>query len=285
MNLARSVRLTGWNIHSWRRNTRIWLAPPVFLLIGLTTTRFVSLNPNLLDANVWYAVLLAFIGPGLEEPDLVTALRWLLPHIVFFFIIGEVGNEELLQRGYAVLHRVGSRRAWWLGKAGMLLILALVYTLLWMATVLACAAIILPLPPDSMPFSNLDRVWPRLAAISLTQFLVWTILLNTSSLFLLALSQMALSIWLKRSYYAFIALASTAILSWLLGSKQAALTIWLPGSQTMLARHDFMENSLLHFTVNWSLGYNLLLITLVSAVSYAYIRRLDIFNSSPDATG
>jgi len=45
----------------------------------------------------------------------------------------------------------------------------------------------------------------------------------------------------------------------------------------MLLRHTFFDSSVYNFSLNFSLVYNAVIVLIILAVSFIYIRRIDIF--------
>lgn len=257
-----------------------WKSLPVFILfisLGISSASEVKSAMN--DANLWHAILISFAGPSISGGSLTQALKWLVPHILFFYLVGGIANEELLNRGYAIMPLIGSRRIWWLTKLTSVLLLSVAYILLWFLGVFIGSALVLPMIWVNHPFFNSGDIWPFPDDIKITVVLLWIFGLYLSTLFALTMLQMTISVWWRRSFYAFTAIVFISILSWLLGIDQPALVRWLPGSQSILSRHTFLDPSIPGFTFEWSLLYNGFIFLLALGVSSYYIRHLDIFGN------
>jgi hypothetical protein len=67
------------------------------------------------------------------------------------------------------------------------------------------------------------------------------------------------------------------VLSWVFGIHHPYIVRYLPGSQSMLLRHTFLDPAVYGFSLAWSLIYNTIVIFIVSTGSLLYVRRMDIF--------
>jgi len=232
-------------------------------------------------ANVWDAFLVVFAGPGVGDNSLLRMLTWFVPHLLFFYLIGDLANEELARHGYAVIPLIGSRLRWWWGKLMLLLTFAIIYTLLGFLAVLTGAFI------SSLPWSwqgsallRSELLLPRQVPSSATFLVSWTLLLFGTTLFAMASLQTILAIIWQRSYYGFIAIVIVALLSWFLTLDERWLIPLLPGSQSMLIRHTVFEPSIPGFPLVWSLLYNVFLSLLVALAGTGYVRQLDIWGTA-----
>ena len=270
------IRLFAWNLGS----LRLWqflLVIAMFVSIGLFSAS--EVRSAMQNANVWHAVLLSFAGPGVWGVSLPGALIWLVPHLLFFYLIGNIANEELMNRGYAILPLIGARRSWWWGKLTIILFISLAYILLWFLVVFLGAVFVLPCTWITRPFLNSGDPWPFSSDISIFEIFTWIFCLYTSTLLTLSLAQIAISVWWRRSFHAYVFIVIVTILSWLLGTDLPELARWLPGSQSMLSRHTFLDPSIPNFTFEWSLLYNGFIFLITLGLSLYHIRRLDIFGN------
>lgn len=271
------LRLSGYNLHARRQVWPILLALALFGSIGMSSA--LEIKTVIQDANVWHAVLLGFAGPSVSGGSMLSALKWLVPHVLFFFLVGRIANEELLHRGYAIVPLIGSRRTWWLGKVSILLLLSAGYTLLWFLGVFLGAAFALPLTWTIHPFVHSGNLWPFPFGVSVLDMLIWIFGLYVSTLFALSLIQIALSVWWRHSFHAFVVIVVVAISSWLFGTEQPELVRWLPGSQSILSRHIFLDVTVPAFTFEWSLLYNSIVIVITISLIIWNIKQLDIFGN------
>lgn len=271
------LRLLTWNLRSWWRGWQILLALALFASVGISSAGEVRANADLPDKNVWHAVLLAFSGPAVWGSSLSCALRWLVPHLVFFYIAGPFAQHELQSRGYAVVPFVGSRQSWWWGKVSALLLSTAIYTLSWFLIVFTGATFLLPISWTPRPFWNSGAAWPFPSEVTSIHLAVWILALYGSTLFTMSLVQTALSLWWRHSFHAYVVVSTVFILSWLLGIDRPGLARWLPGSQSILSRHTFLDASVPAFSFEWSLAYNGMILLATLALSICGVRRLDIF--------
>lgn len=271
------LRFFYLNLHDLLRPWPILLALALFGSIGMSGA--LEVKTVIQDANVWHAVLLGFAGPSISGGSMLSALKWLVPHVLFFFLVGRIANEELLHRGYAIVPLIGSRRNWWLGKVNILLLLSAGYTLLWFLVIFIGAAFVLPLTWTIHPFVHSGNPWPFPFDISVVDMLIWIFGLYASTLFALSLVQIALSVWSRNSFNAFVVIVVVAISSWLFGVEQPELVRWLPGSQSILSRHTFLDVTVPAFTFEWSLLYNSIVIVIIISLTTWNIKQLDIFGN------
>ncbi|MBI4760793.1 MAG: hypothetical protein ACOYYF_14515 [Chloroflexota bacterium] len=250
------------------------------LFVGIGMSNAFEVKSAMDNGNIWYAVLLSFAGPSVWGSSLTQALTWLVPHVLFFYLVGNIANEELLNRGYAIVPLMGSRRTWWLGKLLLAFLLSMGYTLLWFLFVSLGAAFVLPVTWAAHPFLHSGDPWIFPSNINIADLLLWIFSLYIGTLFTLITVQMFISIWWRRSFHAYVLVVAVSILSWLLGTDQPELVRWLPGSQSMLSRHTFLDPSIQGFTFGWSLLYNGLILLLMLGGSFWHIRRMDIFGAS-----
>lgn len=279
-------RLLRWNLRS---SLRWWwpvAAVALFSFIGwrsaLQAAALVNWSPAQVTANVWDAFLMSFAGPGVWDSSLLGMLTWFVPHLLFFYLIGDLANGELLQWGYAVVPLIGSRLQWWWGKVVILFVLTLGYTALSLLTVLAGSMARLPWSWQLSTLLSSGTLWPLPEGMDVGVLLGWTFSLLGSTLFSLALSQIVLSILWRRSFHSFAAISVIALSSWLLGIDRPRLVRWLPGSQSMLLRHTYFDPNVPGFSPEWSLFYNAVLALLAIGLGTWYVRRMDIFGESQD---
>lgn len=271
------LRLLAWNLRSWWKGWQILLALALFASIGIFSAGEVGADADLPNKNVWHAVLLAFSGPAVWGSSLSGALRWLVPHLLYFYFVGPFAQLELQHRGYAVVPLVGSRRSWWWGKVSALLLSTAIYTLSWFLVVFTGAAFLLPVSWTPKPFWNSGAAWPFPPEVSSAHLAVWILALYGSTLFTMSLVQIALSLWWRHSSHAYVVMSTVFIFSWLLGIDRPGLARWLPGSQSILSRHTFLDVLVPAFTFEWSLVYNSIILLATLVLSVYCVRWLDIF--------
>jgi hypothetical protein len=272
------LAVLGFNLRSFGRPWKSLLTSILFVGIGMSNA--LEVQSAMDNGNIWHAILLSFAGPAVWGSSLTQALTWLVPHVLFFYLVGNIANEELLNRGYAIVPLMGSRRTWWLGKLTLVFLLSIGYTLLWFLSVFLGAALVLPVTRTAHPFLHSGESWIFPSNINIADLLLWIFSLYIGTLFTLTTVQITISVWWRRSFHAYIFVVVVSILSWLLGTDQPELVRWLPGSQSMLSRHTFLDSTIPGFTFEWSLLYNGLILLLTFGLSLWHIRRLDIFGVS-----
>ena len=159
-----------------------------------------------------------------------------------------------------------------------LLILSFFYVVTGVATILIVSRCFLPWSTHLSPFLLSSWIWqtiPKDLTVA-TLILRWTFPLFFGTLVAVSFLQMTLSIWWRNAFLSFIAASAMMILSWLFGIRHPSVVRWLPGSQSMLLRHTFLEPQVRGFSLAWSLGYNAVIILAVLAASFIYVRRIDI---------
>jgi hypothetical protein len=272
---SRVIRLNVKMAFRWK--DLLWTIV-LFSLIGLFGVYDVVTYPTALSKNVWDVLLVTFSGPGLTNDSLFEFVHWFLPYLFFFYLFGNIAEEDLSQRGVSLVPLIGSRRKWWLGEVVTLLILSLFYVVTGVATILIVSRCFLPWSTHLSPFLLSSGIWqtiPKDLSVA-TLLLRWIFPLFFGTLVAVSFLQMALSLQWRNAFLSFIAASAMMILSWLFGIRHPFVVRWLPGSQSMLLRHTFLEPKVRGFSLAWSLGYNAVIILAVLAVSFVYIRRIDI---------
>lgn len=281
MNNTWFFRLLHWNLRSW---LCWWYLPAAGALFIFTGWRSAVEAAGLARsvptaANVWDAFFVSFAGPDAWNPASPEALAWLASHLLFFYLIGDLANGELLQRGYTVVPLIGSRRRWWWGKAGALLLISIGYALLGLLAALVGSMARLPWSwRGSGLLAALLPSWPD--SLGVAALCGWTFLLVCSTLFAMAGLQMVLSILWRRSFHGLIAISLITMLSWLMGVGNPRLIRWLPGSQSALLRHTLFDVAVPGFPLAWSLVYNAILSMAVLGLGLWCVRRMDILGQS-----
>lgn len=271
-------RVLMWNLRAWLRGWQFLVAGALFGFMGWSSAiRAKALSPSI---NVWDAFFVSFAGPDAWSAAPLAMLPWLASHLLFFYLVGDLANGELSQRGYVVVPLIRSRLRWWWGKVVVLLVIAIGYDLWGLSTVLLGAWSQVPFAWQASDWLNAELRMAPPGRLGSETLLAVTLLLSCSTLFTMALLQLTLSVWWRGSIWGFATSAFIALLSWLSGIGHPQLVRWLPGSQSMLMRHTLFDPSVPNFSVEWSLLYNTLIILMTLSISFAYIRRIDIFGPS-----
>ncbi len=263
-----------WNLKTTFRWQHFLYAVIVFSLVGWSGSRYVQILLVNLEQNIWDGVFVSFAGPGIWNSSIREMLRWFVPYLLFFYLIGDMAEGELSVRGYAVIPALGSRLKWWIGKVVTLCIFAIGYSLLGIGVVSLSAAFMLPWRAQLSPF--VLGLWQYLDILTIGKLMAWIIFLVGSTLFAVSLLQITISIWLRKPFYAFVLVSIIMVLSWLIGIGAPNIAPWLPGSQSMLLRHTEFDPSVFNFSLARSLIYNLVLSIFVILGNIRCICGLDI---------
>ncbi len=272
---SRVIRLNVKTAFRWKN--LLWIVA-LFAAIGLFGVYEVVSYPTVLSKNVWDVLFVTFSGPGLTNDSLFEFVHWFLPYLFFFYLFGNIAEEDLSQRGVSLIPLIGSRRTWWLGEVVTLLILSLFYVVTGVVTTLIVSRCLLPWSANLSPFLLSSGIWQTIPKDLTVAMLIlrWIFPLFFGTLVAVSFLQMTLSIWWRNAFLSFIAASAMMILSWLFGIRHPSVVRWLPGSQSMLLRHTFLEPQVHGFSLAWSLGYNAVIILAVLVVSFICIRRIDI---------
>lgn len=282
MKRAPFPRILLWNLRTTLRWWHILATIAIFGLLGWSSALYVLMFLSELDKNVWDAFFVSFAGPGVWSTSILEMLKWFVPHLLFFYLMGDIAEGELRFRACAIIPLIGSRRLWWLGKVVILFIFSAGYTLSGVGIVILSATTMLPWSTNPSPFLLSGPLWPVPNTLHVSILITWAILLVGSTLFTISLLQVALSIWWRNAFHAFAFVSALLVLSWLLGLETPGIVRWLPGSQSMLLRHTALDSTVSDFTLAWSMVYNLVTALFTFLVSIAYVHRLDILKHTTD---
>lgn len=283
---AQFFRLFRWNLKS---SLRWWWPVAALALVAfigwrgaLEAIEVFNFSQPLVMANVWDAFFITFAGPGLWDTTLLRMLGWFVPHLLFFYFIGDLANGELSLQGAAVVPLIGSRLRWWWGKMFLLAVLSVGYTILCLFVVLAVSLAQLPWSWQGGTLLNSGTLIPISNPVSGAELLSWVFVLLSSTLFAMSCFQTTWAILRRRSFYGFVAVSMVLLLSWLLGSENPHLVRWLPGSQSMLLRHTLFDQNVFRFSFQWSFIYNAVQALLMVCIGAWYVKRMDIFGVIED---
>jgi hypothetical protein len=223
---------------------------------------------------------IAFSGPVNESLSMIELLLWFIPHMLFFYLIGDMAYGELSQKGYFLLPILGSRGCWWSGKVLTLFILSVLFVFLQILALTLGAALVIPIRIDSLrQLITLASLWPNSQAFSGIQILLVILVLYITTLFALGTLQMTFSFFFKRSVYSFLFASGIALISSFASINHPELVRWLPGAQSMLIRHTFIDATVPGFSLLWSISYNVFLAAASVAIGLLVLKRLDITRS------
>lgn len=275
-------RILLWNL---RTTIKWWHFPAIFTIFGLlgwSSVSYVQSIPPNFNKNVWDAIFVSFAGPSVWSGSFIDLLKWFVPQLLFFYLMGDVAEGELRFRACAIIPSIGSRRRWWMGKVFIILIFSAGYTLFGVGIVLLIATAMLPWSTNLSPFFLSGVSWHVPNTLHIGALITWITILVGSTLFTILLLQMTLSIWWRNAFNAFAFVCAILVLSWLLGLEFPGVVRWLPGSQSMLLRHTEFESTITDFPLVWSLFYNMVTILNIFLISIGYVHRLDIIKPTTD---
>jgi hypothetical protein len=281
VSCSRVIRLNLKTVFRWK--DLLWTVV-LFAVMGLLSVYEVVPYRTTLSRNVWDVLFVTFSGPALTNDSLFEFARWFLPYLFFFYLFGNTAEEDLSQRGVSIIPLIGSRRKWWLGEVATLLFLSLFYVMAGIAVILIVSGCFLPWSMHLSPFLLSGGIWPAIPKnlTVVTLILQWIFPLFFGTLSAISLLQTALSIQWRNAFTSLIAVSAIMILSWLFGIRRPHVVRWLPGSQSMLLRHTFLEPNVYGFSLTWSLVYNAVLILAILAVSLIAVRRINISKETPE---
>jgi hypothetical protein len=275
-----------WNIVASLRWWHLWVTVALFVFIGhqgaSQVLTIAQTSEETILLSLWDGVFVGFAGPGIADSTPLNFLRWFIPQLLFFYIIGDFGYGELAQRGHAVVPRIGSRSQWWWGKVVLLAATTGAYISIGLAAALVGARTVLPWSTtwDGSVFALADQTPALQFPTSSVTLVHWIIVSYVTSLFALAVWQTILAIFARRSFYGFIAIVASSIASWALGTNHAWLVRWLPGSQSILLRHTAWDTHTPGFSLQWTMVYNTVCIAIALGLGHAYLKRRDIYGMS-----
>jgi hypothetical protein len=281
VSCSRVIRLNLKTAFRWK--DLLWTVV-LFAVMGLLSVYEVVPYRTALSKNVWDVFFVTFVGPSMVNDSLFEFVRWFLPYLFFFYLFGNTAEEDLSQRGVSIIPLIGSRRKWWLGEVVTLLLLSFFYVAVGIAALLVIGLCFLPWSMHISPFLLSNGIWqaiPKDLTVA-TLILRWIFPLFFGTLFAVSLLQTALSIQWRNAFTSLIAASAIMILSWLFGTRRPHVVRWLPGSQSMLLRHTFLEPQVHGFSLTWSLVYNAVLILAILAVSLIAVRRINICKEIPE---
>lgn len=264
------VRLLVWNWHFWFRRLYIPLILIVGIMIGLSVGQFavaLSNTPNV-SLDYWDGVLLALLGPS-ENVVPVEFLRWLIVPITFLGMTNTIATADMEHFGYTTASRAGSRRRWFTAKVYLLPLAGLFYVLVILFGILIGVRVYLPfdLANDALLHSL------NVTSVDTYSAIFWWILLTTTSLVLFSLLQLVLSVFVPKSFYAFIAVILLILFSVFVNISDP-LAIWLPGTQAILRAHYPINTHHPPFSFGWSVAYNLFACFIVYVISLPFVKRI-----------
>lgn len=250
----------------------------IFALIGLFSVYEVLAYPSTLLKNVWDVLFVSFVGPSISDDSLFNFFIFFIPYLMFFYMFGNIAEEDLFEKGISIIPLIGSRKKWWFVEIATLFSFSFFYVILGMLTTLVVGLFFLPFSNRISPFLLSINQWHINGNTTIfTLIFGWIFLLFLTTLISFSLTQMALSIMWRNSFVSLIFVSAIMVLSWVFGIRHPYIVRYLPGSQSMLLRHTFLDPAVHGFSLAWSLVYNTIAIFIVSTVSFLYVRRMDIF--------
>lgn len=263
-------RLLVWNWHFWFRPVYLPLTVIVGIMLGLSAGQFavaLSNTPNV-SLGYWDGVLLALLGPS-ENVVPVEFLRWLIVPITFLAMTNTIATADMERFGYTTASRAESRRRWFTAKVYLLPVASLFYVLVILFGILLGVRVYLPFGLANDALLNSLNV----TSIDTYSAIFWWILLTTTSLVLFSLLQLVLSVFVPKSFYAFVAVILLILFSVFVNISNP-LAIWLPGTQAILRAHYPINTHRPPFSFEWSVVYNLFACFVVYVISLPFVRRI-----------
>lgn len=269
--LFQGVRLRGPRRASVQSEMRLlrrcFLAVPLGLLFSVTV--------NLYGTENLEHLLISTLG-GLvfkNTPPLLMAAQFTIAQLLPFFLFGSLFSSELDRAAVYLFPRSFSRSWWMLSKSVTVLCAALLFYILMVASILGSAAL-LGIP--ALSFSTLCATCFALIGTAGLCQAAFILLSNVMSL------KMHSSISLLLTWFFF---TPAQMLAGLL-PKQAEMAVMLyPASQAVLLLHDIptlgplfseqLQYALSGFTQQFSVFYNIMLLSCVTILGLSFIRRHD----------
>ncbi|GIW00916.1 MAG: hypothetical protein KatS3mg058_2319 [Roseiflexus sp.] len=277
--VGRMFRTIFWNMLAIVRLRYVIFTLAFFLFLGFVSAREASeravLDTGSDRTTVWDALFVAFAGPGLRDTSLVRMLGWFLPHLIVCAMVGDKVWRDLSQHNPVFVVRVGLRLHWWLAQVISVVLATIAYTVLAMAVVLTIAGSMLewshPFDTSLVVTEALERpLYANAANITL-----WMTLLLMTTFCTFTIWQTTLSLITRLPTVITGALALILAFSWILGIDRKSLVPWLPGSQSMILRHDLFAPDVAGFSLVWSLVYNGIAILAAVFIGLFYTINMD----------
>jgi hypothetical protein len=284
--IIKCVRAFRFSVSSLIHWARITVTITLFLLIGtlaIVSTIIISIESGI-GANIWDVIFTVFAGVTPEASAFELALSY-TPLFLFLILFGNLVKEDLYLQPLYFLLRIGSRRAWWLGKVASLAVAAFCYYSLGMGVIFGLASRFLPF---SSTWSSLilypaqEQIEP--VFISTGAFIFWALLLSTGTALGMVLLQWILSLVTGNSFFAVILTMFGLIISTKLGTLNANLVKWLPGTQSAILCHNYFNPAVPNFSLTWSLIYNFLWVTVCTVAGIWCLDRIDLYGNRADET-
>ncbi|MDW8148420.1 MAG: hypothetical protein RMJ48_19255 [Roseiflexaceae bacterium] len=170
---------------------------------------------------------------------------------------------------------MNSRLHWWLAQVVSVVLATIAYTALALVVVLIIAGSMLKW---SHPFDTslvVTEALERPLRVNAADITLWTFLLLMTTFCTFTLWQTTLSLITRLPTVITGALALILALSWILGIDRASLVPWLPGSQSMILRHDLFAPDVAGFSFVWSLVYNGIALLAAVLIGLLYTSNMD----------
>jgi len=267
------IRVISFNLQTYTR----WRPAFLFGLFFVLEAWKIAADFTSSIKSIGDFYFLFFSGPGNGSLSLIEILVWFIPQMLFYFLIGDIAYDELSQRGSVLLPILGSRWGWWSGKVLTLFVFSLIYVSGLILTITLGLIFANPTHINSFNSSvTLTSLWPNSQDFSGGQLILLIALLYISSMFALGCIQMTFSLFCRRSIYGFLLIIGILLVSCFISVNPPWLVRWLPGTQTMLVRHTFIDVTIPDFSFLWSILYNATLVAVSLIIGFWAVKRLDI---------
>ncbi len=225
-------------------------------------------NINLLDLT-----FLTLSGPNINEQNIFVNFEWLLVQCTFLYLFVDIGFSNFFKKGNLILLRVGSR-----AKLCMLIILEIIFKILIFLVIQLLTVLVMGMCLFPIKWSNTILATSKLMRIHLNNFytVIYMLLLLFLTYITLALIQNTISIIFKTPIISIVFYCILQFFTLNSGKINKNLIKWLPGNQSIIVRHTFIDPSIPYFSITWSILYNLLFIIILIIISFLYTSKLDI---------
>lgn len=221
------------------------------------------------------SIFLAFAGPTVEMNSILDGLVWLVPQLFLFFLVGNLASLELKASGEYILPLLGSRYLWWAGKLIMLFIIVSGFFLSGFLIVFMISKQMTTSDGGWGELILLDNIYASLVKYkpSYIGFIILVLLISTG--LIMAILQTLLSLVFD-SIRAYFIVAFISVSTCLGGNSFKQIITIMPSNQSILSRHSLFLNNPHWFSINWSLIYNIVFLTLLITFGFIYIKKMDI---------
>lgn len=236
--------------------------------INMQYIQNINYNANLLDL-----IFLTLSGPNIREQNIFIDCEWLLVQFVFLYLFVDIGFSSFFEKGSLILLRLGSRSRLW-----RIIIIEIIFKILLFLIIQFLTIILMGLVLFPIKWSNTLLATSNLIRININNFYaVFCMLILLFLTYLtLALIQNIISIIFKTPIISILFYCILQFFTLNSGKININLIKWLPGNQSIMVRHTYINSNVVNFNISWSILYNLFFIIALLIIGYIYIYKLDI---------